>query len=1134
MSRPRPVAEHRTPILRRVAARFSWGLMDQGMSSLSNAAVSFYIARELGAVKFGAFSLAYVTYSFALNGSRGLATDPLLVRFSGTDAATWRRAVANCTGTAVISGLVAGALALAAAEALSGTARLAFLALGITLPGLMLQDSWRYSFFAAGRGSQAFLNDTIWTVSLLPALVILRITHHNTVFWFILAWGLCAAVGALSGPFQARVIPSPTGAVHWLSNNRDLGPRYLAENTSNAGASQLRTYGIGIIAGLAAVGYVQAAGLLMGPFLVVFMGISAVTVPEASRIVRRSPRFLLFYCLLVGGGLAVLALAWGGALLVALPRGLGNLLLGKLWRPTDPLVLPVTIGVMGACLTTGATAGLHALGAARRSLRAMIIASAFYLSLGLLGALQGGALGTARGVALATWIGSLLWWRQLRVAMREHRIPVSLAIRPPRVVRPAIALQPAYAAALSGRSAPASTVTVAANGNGIDRQSGGALAGVDASAAQGPDPVRADPTGAGTADQPARAAMSGADDGRPVPHDAGEETLIFESLPAYTGSVDQPARADTNGADDGRPVAPNVGEETVIFDSRSAYHRYKSAFLPLDVHDDLAPYQWEPDDFAVVDEREHPPGALGAAGPRLTYLPYIVTAVRRLAWVWCAAALIGALAGAAYFKAVPPAHYEASTSILVTPNPADNPTSGMATEVALAQSRPVAELALSKLGLSQSQIQSSLNAFLKACTVMSTTDSVLVVTVKGPSSVVAVNAANDMAAAYLQYRRQLLLAQEQAVLAGLEQKISQAGQSIQAIGTQISQISALPATPVREAQLSNLRIQRSQQQAALTQLEQTTSSNQATTEAATELMLHGTGVLDPATPTTHSRLKQALIYVAGGLLAGLVIGLLIVAIQALVSDRLRWRDDITAALAAPVRLSVGTVRVRRWLPRKRRLAVARDSDMRRIVSYLRTVVYGRGISGLALVSVGNEDVAAVTLVSLAVSCAHENKRVVLADLSDGARAARLIGAGGTGIQTAVVDGESLVVAVPDPYTVVPVGPLDPPTRTLPAVSTELRAAHASADLMFTLVTLDPSMGAEYLPTWASDAVVLVTCGRSSATRIHAVGELIRQSGMQLVSAVLVGADKSDETLGITDSPSQFALANRRGRASIRS
>ena len=42
---------------------------------------------------------------------------------------------------------------------------------------------------------------------------------------------------------------------------------------------------------------------------------------------------------------------------------------------------------------------------------------------------------------------------------------------------------------------------------------------------------------------------------------------------------------------------------------------------------------------------------------------------------------------------------------------------------------------------------------------------------------------------------------------------------------------------------------------------------------------------------------------------------------------------------------------------------------------------------------------------------------------------------------------------------------------------------------------------------------MVTAGRSSWTRIHAVGEMIRLAGMYLVSAVLVGASKTDESLG---------------------
>ncbi len=398
--------------------RFTWGLADQAMSSLSNSAVSLYIARELGAKEFGAFSLAYVTYSFALNASRGISTDPLVVRYSATDLPTWRRAVASSSGTAAVMGIIAGSCVLVAAMFLTGTTRLAFIALGLTLPGLMLQDSWRYAFFALGRGGHAFLNDTIWTALLIPGLVALHKTGHANVFTFVLTWGAAACVAAAIGPLQTRVIPSMSMAASWVSRNRDLGPRYLAENTANSASSQLRAYGVGIILGLAAVGYVQFSSTLMGPFLVVLTGISLVTVPEAARVLRRSPQHLRLYCLVLGFSLAIAAMGWGAALLVALPRGLGNLA-GAIWRPTYPLVLPVTIGVAGACLITGASAGLRALGASRRSLPAQIFMSVTYVIASMLGAVYDGAVGAVIGTAAAVWVAAGVWWWQLNTAVRE-------------------------------------------------------------------------------------------------------------------------------------------------------------------------------------------------------------------------------------------------------------------------------------------------------------------------------------------------------------------------------------------------------------------------------------------------------------------------------------------------------------------------------------------------------------------------------------------------------------------------------------------------------------------------------------------------------------------------------------------
>jgi O-antigen/teichoic acid export membrane protein len=408
-------------LVRQASRRLSWGVADQAMSSISNFAVNIYIARTLGAVQYGAFALAYVTYGFALNASRGLGTDPLLVRFSGTDLPTWKRAVARCTGTATVMGLTMGALALVVSMFLHGTTGMAFLALGLTLPGLLVQDSWRFAFFALGRGGQAFLNDTIWTIVLIPALVLLRQTGHANVFWFVFAWGAAAAVAAVIGPLQARVLPKASGGWGWVSQHRDLGPRYLAEGTLNSSQNQLRNYGIGFILGLGALGYVQAANTLMGPFMVIFFGMGLVLLPEAARILRRAPRRLPLFCACASGGLALLGLAWGVVLLLALPRGLGHLMLGSLWQPTYPLVLPSTIAVMGGCVQAGAGTGLHALGSARRSLRAMAIASALFVVCGLIGAALGGAAGTMYGAAVASWAGAVLFWLQLRHALRDSK-----------------------------------------------------------------------------------------------------------------------------------------------------------------------------------------------------------------------------------------------------------------------------------------------------------------------------------------------------------------------------------------------------------------------------------------------------------------------------------------------------------------------------------------------------------------------------------------------------------------------------------------------------------------------------------------------------------------------------------------
>lgn len=400
------------------AGRLSWGLADQGVSSLTNFAVGVVVARSLGTTAFGIFSLAWVTYGVVLNVSRGLGTDPLVVRFSGVPAAAWRKAVSQTSGTALLVGLLTGTMVILAGLALGGPIGSGFVALGIVLPALLLQDSWRYAFFAAGHGAKAFANDLIWATALVPAMIFAA--QYGSVSAFVLAWGLASAVAAACGCVQTGLLPRLTGTLSWLHQQRDLGTRYMVENVSMSGSVQLRMYGLGALAGLADVGAVRGAELLLGPFMAVLMGLCLVAVPEASRVLQRSPRRLSHFCLALGGVQALAALTWGLSLVILLPDSVGRLVLGSVWESSVVLILPATLAVTSVSFSTGAAAGLRALGAARRSLRAQLFSAAAFLACGLAGAALGGALGSSWGIALATFLGAGVTWAQLRAGLRDH------------------------------------------------------------------------------------------------------------------------------------------------------------------------------------------------------------------------------------------------------------------------------------------------------------------------------------------------------------------------------------------------------------------------------------------------------------------------------------------------------------------------------------------------------------------------------------------------------------------------------------------------------------------------------------------------------------------------------------------
>ena len=316
-------------------------------------------------------------------------------------------------------GLVLGTLALAAAIVMGGTTGKAFLGLGLMLPGLMLQDSWRYAFFAVRKGHHALINDVLWAVVEIPALLVLKATGHVNVFWFVIAWGAGAAAGAVLGAFQARAVPNLNEALSWLRTHRDLGPRFLVENCTGNGGTTLESYTISSFLGLKSVGYMQAATLLMGPFRILSFGIGMMTIPEGAALMRRDARKALRFCVALSFGQTLIAAVWTAVLLIALPLGLGHLMLGGLWEGTYPLVLPTALSIIAGCAGLGAGTGLHAMGAAKLTMRLSLANSVLGLSLTFAGCLLGSILVTLYLGAAASCLNTVLCWWQFRRAMHK-------------------------------------------------------------------------------------------------------------------------------------------------------------------------------------------------------------------------------------------------------------------------------------------------------------------------------------------------------------------------------------------------------------------------------------------------------------------------------------------------------------------------------------------------------------------------------------------------------------------------------------------------------------------------------------------------------------------------------------------
>jgi O-antigen/teichoic acid export membrane protein len=401
------------------------GLFDQALWSLASFGVTFMAARSLDSHAFGAFSLAFAAHLFVLGLSRAITSECLVLDISGATEEEWRSGLQQAAGTAVCLGVVAAAGAVAVGTAWKGSAGASLVAMGIFFPGLLLQDLWRFAFFAVRRGEAACINDLVRAAGMSVGLVAATWTAPSAPS-FALIVGASGAVAGLVGMAQVRAVPRLSGAGEWLTSRRHLACYFAGQFLIQTGSAHVVLLLIAGLAGLAAVGGIRAAQILLGPVHAAIASAGLFAIPEGVRqrrgggvdaVCRIGLRVSVGLLAVVSACTAVAALT---------PHRIGEAILRENWAVARAFLAPVAVAAAATAVATGAATVLRGLGDARKGLWGGAFQGLFGVVAAGVGAALADGQGAAWGIAASAIAACVVWWGLCARALRDAGSEASL------------------------------------------------------------------------------------------------------------------------------------------------------------------------------------------------------------------------------------------------------------------------------------------------------------------------------------------------------------------------------------------------------------------------------------------------------------------------------------------------------------------------------------------------------------------------------------------------------------------------------------------------------------------------------------------------------------------------------------
>jgi O-antigen/teichoic acid export membrane protein len=379
------------------------GLIDQGMSSLSNVLAVIMVAQSLSASGFGSFSIGYAVLIFFLTLSRSYFGTQLTLTATPSAAREQARSA--------IGALLILAPALAASVGgfgllLGGDADVSIVVVvGIAAPLVCLQDVLRYAAVAVDKPYIALASDTVWVAAMaLCATRVVRLTGEQ-----IMAVWLVAAALALIVAWQLlRIRPNFASGWRLLGPERHVvGNSVMLSSAAVAGASLVIAAATAHILGPASAGSLRGASTAMGP-LNVLLAFSVLNLTPT--LLRRDRSHDLAFCVRVAILVAAAVGAWSATVLL-LPDRAGRALLGESWAGARAVLPWTCVEYFFLGLGVATTLWLQVRFAARRLLQVRLVYAVLLSSLGVGAVIFGSSVkSVAAAIACAAFVNAALSW----------------------------------------------------------------------------------------------------------------------------------------------------------------------------------------------------------------------------------------------------------------------------------------------------------------------------------------------------------------------------------------------------------------------------------------------------------------------------------------------------------------------------------------------------------------------------------------------------------------------------------------------------------------------------------------------------------------------------------------------------